>query len=137
MVCLLLRRRLTGYFLDAPFLSSFQSLAPEVYETKPVYFIVKDQVEKRIRQAVERTLQQIQGEPVLVFRTGTVHHSVPCRDVLFPERILRRTRIKTIQTEKWVRESGRKAIGEIFHIDTGWKSQRLFLRCKTEGEPVE
>lgn len=103
------------------FLTSFLSMATEVYETEHVYFIVKDQIEKRIRQAVERALQQIQGEPMLVFRTGTTHHSVPCRDVLFLERVLRRTRIKTIQTEEWVRECP--------DILLSGRLEQMFVRC--------
>lgn len=103
------------------FLTSFLAMATEVYETEHVYFILKNQLEQRIIQAVERALTQTDREPTLLYRSGAVQHAVPCRDILYLERVLRRTRIKMAQAEDWAREEPSALLqGQL---------QTLFVRC--------
>ena len=103
------------------FLTAFLSLATEVYEAKHVYFIVKSQLEARIERAVELALKQAEEDPLLLYRCGTVQRAVASREVLYLERVLRRTRVKAAQFEDWVREAPETLLQG--------RLQALFVRC--------
>ena len=102
-------------------LTAFLSLATEVYEAKHVYFIVKSQLEARIERAVELALKQAEEDPLLLYRCGTVQRAVASREVLYLERVLRRTRVKAAQFEDWVREAPETLLQG--------RLQALFVRC--------
>lgn len=103
------------------FLTAFLSLATEVYEAEHVYFIVKHQLEDRIAQAVARALQQSEQPPTLLYRCGTAEHAVACREVLYLERVLRRTRVKTVLSEDWARDDPETLLQG--------RLKQLFVRC--------
>ena len=103
------------------FLTAFLSLATEVYEAKHVYFIVKSQLEARIERAVELALKQAEEDLLLLYRCGTVQRAVASREVLYLERVLRRTRVKAAQFEDWVREAPETLLQG--------RLQALFVRC--------
>ena len=103
------------------FLTAFLSLATEVYEAKHVYFIVKSQLEARIERAVELALNQAEEDPLLLYRCGTVQRAVASREVLYLERVPRRTRVKAAQVGDWVREAPETLLQG--------RPQALFVRC--------
>lgn len=100
------------------FLTSYLNFATEVYEAKHVYFILKEQLEERVDAALARALQQMRDEKVLVYRSGSSLGTIPAREILYLERVLRQTRIMTMKGEVWSKEEPAKllqgAVGERF-----------------------
>lgn len=100
------------------FLTSYLTFATEVYEAKHVYFILKEQLEERVDAALARALAELSREPVLVYHRGGSCGTIPVREILYLERVLRQTRIKTTTGEVWSKEEPAKllqgAVGERF-----------------------
>lgn len=86
-----LNRRLPGCAVI--FLTAFLEYATDVYETRHVYFILKSQLEQRVGDAIRRALSAQSAPELLCFRAGSAYRTIPCREVLFLERILHKTRI--------------------------------------------
>lgn len=77
------------------FLTAFLEYATDVYETRHVYFILKNELEQRIGSALEKALDRTGMPPRLLLSSGSSVKSVLLRDVLYLERILHKTRVRT------------------------------------------
>ena len=100
------------------FLTSYLTFATEVYEAKHVYLILKEQLEERVDAALAKALAELSREPVLVYHSGGSCGTIPAREILYLERVLRQTRIMTMKGEVWSKEEPAKllqgAVGERF-----------------------
>lgn len=103
------------------FVSSFLSLATEVYETPHVYFILKDELEQRIDSALELALSRQESPQFLCYSTVHSFQNIPCDQILYLERVLRKTRIVRIDREDFTSQLP----SELFSSDL----QRQFIRC--------
>ena len=74
------------------FLTAFLEYATDVYESQHVYFILKEQLEQRIDAALEKALAPREDDMLVLPSAG--HRQIPCRDILYLERILRKTKIQ-------------------------------------------
>ena len=75
------------------FLTSFLGYATEVYETRHNYFILKSELEERIDAAMTKVLAERAQELRIRFREGRVVQTVTASEVLYLERILKKTAI--------------------------------------------
>lgn len=82
------------------FLTAYISYASDVYETKHSYFIVKSQLEKRIKAAVEKTISGTREKKFLSFNNRFFTTVFPIDEILYLERSLKKTII--------IHNSGRK-----------------------------
>ena len=82
------------------FATSYLSYAPDVYETEHVYFVLKSEFEHRIGQVLKKA---ISGEtPILRYPVGSAYRSTRAEDVLYIERVLRKTRLQLLSGgEEW------------------------------------
>ena len=87
------------------FLTSYLDFATEVYQADHVYFILKQQLEDKIDMALERAIQHHHPEPPFPkYRCGSAYCKVPCREILYLERVLHRARVKKMTSEDWIRD---------------------------------
>lgn len=121
------------------FLTSYMSFATEVYEAKHVYLILKEQLEERVDAALSRALEEQRREAVLVYQSGGSCGVIPAREILYLERVLRQTRIRTTEREMWVKEEPSKllqgTLGERFvrcHQSYWVNLERIKIWNKTE-----
>ena len=75
------------------FLTSFLGYATEVYETRHSYFILKSELEERIDAALTKVLVDRTQELRIRFREGRTVQTVTAAEVLYLERILKKTAI--------------------------------------------
>ena len=75
------------------FLTSFLGYATEVYETRHSYFILKSELEERIDAALTKVLADRAQELRIRFREGRTVQTVTAPEVLYLERILKKTAI--------------------------------------------
>lgn len=89
------------------FLSGYDSYMSDVYSAEHIYFINKLQVEKYLPAALDKAKQHLQNNitvvPVLAFDIHDAHYNVPIDDVMYLERMLRKTMIVTGDREYTVR----------------------------------
>lgn len=103
------------------FVSSFLGFATEVYETPHVYFILKDELEQRIDSALKLALSRLQLPRFLCYSTIHGFQNTPCDQILYLERVLRKTRI--------VRTNGEDFTSQIPSELFPYNYQRQFIRC--------
>lgn len=107
------------------FLTSFLSFATDVYSAEHVYFIVKDELEKRLGDALRRAVASMPAASArpAVLRVPTKQSTelLPLSRVLYLERTGRKTRIVTLDGERLVSA----APGELLSGDLG----AAFIRC--------
>ena len=75
------------------FLTSFLGYATEVYETRHNYFILKSELEERIDAALTKVLADRAQELRIRFREGRMVQTVTASEILYLERILKKTAI--------------------------------------------
>ena len=75
------------------FLTSFLGYATEVYETRHNYFILKSELEERIDAALTKVLADRTQELRIRFREGRTVQTVTASEILYLERILKKTAI--------------------------------------------
>lgn len=75
------------------FLTSFLGYATEVYETRHNYFILKSELEERIDAALTKVLADRAQELRIRFREGRTVQTVTAPEILYLERILKKTAI--------------------------------------------
>lgn len=75
------------------FLTSFLGYATEVYETRHSYFILKSELDDRIDAALTKALEDKVQEPRIRFREGRTVQAVAISELLYLERILKKTAI--------------------------------------------
>ena len=95
------------------FLSSFLNYATDVYETEHIYFILKSQLYQRIGPALHQALATLSDCAVQI---SVQQDSNTCRialqDVQYMERVLRKTRVVTLQGAFFSPETPEALIGE-------------------------
>ena len=84
------------------FLTAYLSYAPDVYETRHVYFVLKRELDRRIGSALRAALAETAAPASLQLATAHGYRNVPVTDVLFLERILRKTRVVLTDGEELV-----------------------------------
>ena len=84
------------------FLTAYLSYAPDVYETRHVYFVLKSELDRRIGSALRAALAETAAPASLQLATAHGYRNVPVTDVLFLERILRKTRVVLTDGEELV-----------------------------------
>ena len=82
------------------FLTSFLGYATEVYETRHNYFILKSELEERIDAALTKVLADRAQELRIRFREGRTVQTVTAPEVLYLERILKKTAIVLFSGKK-------------------------------------
>lgn len=82
------------------FLTSFLGYATEVYETRHNYFILKSELEERIDAALTKVLADRTQELRIRFREGRTVQTVTASEVLYLERILKKTAIVLCRGKK-------------------------------------
>ena len=81
---------------------AYLSYAPDVYETRHVYFVLKSELDRRIGSALRAALAETAAPASLQLATAHGYRNVPVTDVLFLERILRKTRVVLTDGEELV-----------------------------------
>lgn len=83
------------------FVTSYLGFATDVYETEHAYFILKSEFDQRIGAALQKALAR-KTPPVLHYPVPRGYRNVPCAQVVYLERVLRRTKIVLLDgTEEW------------------------------------
>ncbi len=90
------------------FLTAYSSYAPEAYLTKHVWFISKERADEFLLPALKRALsgkENAEEEPLFTLRSQGKLMLIPLRDVLYIDRIGRKTRIVCRDTQVLVSQS--------------------------------
>lgn len=118
------------------FLTAYLSYAPDVYETRHVYFVLKSELDRRIGSALRAALAETAAPASLQLATAHGYRNVPVTDVLFLERILRKTRVVLTDGEELVTAApppcwkpcrtvsscaATRATGRIFRTSPPWR----------------
>lgn len=102
------------------FATSYLSYAPDVYETEHAYFVLKCEFERRIVPALKKALSR--ETPVLHYPAGSAYRSTRAADVLYIERVLRKTRLRLLGGgEEWTTLHPERLLEPL--------SARQFIRC--------
>ena len=75
------------------YLTAYLQYAPEVYDTRHTYFIVKQDASQRLGPAIRKALEEQQQDDTICFRTAGGLRFARCRDIVYLERILHKTKI--------------------------------------------
>lgn len=81
------------------FLTAFLEYATDVYESQHVYFILKGELEQRIEAALKKALTPQSNTTIL---SAAAQRRIPCREILYLERILRKTKIQCLSGHEFV-----------------------------------
>ena len=81
------------------FLTAFLEYATDVYESQHVYFILKGELEQRIEAALKKALTPQSNITIL---SAAAQRQIPCREILYLERILRKTKIQCLSGHEFV-----------------------------------
>lgn len=73
------------------FITNYLNYAPDVYDVRHSYFILKQQLENRIRNALTRAQQDLANQPQIFFRNGNQLYSKNSKDIWYLERRLHKT----------------------------------------------
>lgn len=104
------------------FLTSYLSFAPDVYETRHAYFVLKEQLAERIGPALEKALLTLpEDEPCLRVKNGGAVKLIPARQVRYLERRLHTTRIAGDGEEELTHMTPRELLAPL--------PEGSFLRC--------
>ena len=103
------------------FLTAFLEYATDVYETRHVYFILKSELEQRIGSALEKALDGKGIPPHLQLSSGSSVKSILLRDVLYLERILHKTRVRTRNGTEMVTTPPAELLKDV--------TEGAFIRC--------
>lgn len=79
------------------YISQYLQYAPDVYETKHVYFVSKDRLTEYLDKALKTALKNLslQTERFLYFKKRQQQFKIPQSSILYMERIMRETKIYT------------------------------------------
>lgn len=102
------------------FVSSFLDYATSVYDVEHVYFILKSQMAQRLGPALRRAMDALGAvrADLLLERDGASYR-VPVSEVLYAERVLRKTRVVTTQGDFMTQRTPAQLLEE----------SRGFIRC--------
>lgn len=102
------------------FLSSFLDFAPAVYDVEHVYFILKSQLDQRLAPALKRAMDALDAvHAQLLLERDDAAYRVPVSEVLYLERVLRKTHVVTVRGDFWSPQVPARLVGE----------SRRFVRC--------
>lgn len=76
------------------YLTAFLQYAPEVYTTRHTYYIMKQNAAERLGPAIRKALEEQARDDTLCFRTREGLRFARCRDILYLERVLHKTRLQ-------------------------------------------
>ena len=81
------------------YISAYLKYASEVYETEHVYFIDKAHMEDYLDKALEKAMKRVEEykQQFLFFSKRQVQYSILQNDIIYMERIIRKTEIHTTQ----------------------------------------
>ena len=102
------------------FVSSFLDYATSVYDVEHVYFILKSQMAQRLGPALRRAMDALGAvrADLLLERDGASYR-VPVSEVLYAERVLRKTRVVTTRGDFMTQRTPAQLLEE----------SRGFIRC--------
>ena len=102
------------------FVSSFLDYATSVYDVEHVYFILKSQMAQRLGPALRRAMDALGAvrTDLLLERDGASYR-VPVSEVLYAERVLRKTRVVTTRGDFMTQRTPAQLLEE----------SRGFIRC--------
>ena len=76
------------------YLTAFLQYAPEVYTTRHTYYIMKENAAERLGAAIRKALEEQNQDDTLCFRTEGGLRFARCRDILYLERVLHKTKVQ-------------------------------------------
>ncbi len=76
------------------YLTAFLKYAPDVYSTRHTYYIMKQDAPDRLGKAIRKALEEQRLNDKICFRTTEGLRFARCRDIIFLERVLHKTRIR-------------------------------------------
>lgn len=80
------------------FLTSYLSYAPDAYQAEHVYFVLKEQMQERLPEALARALDEIRKSNLyFLFKADGSVFQIKTSKVLYLERILHKTKIATTE----------------------------------------
>lgn len=90
-------------FCSIIFLTAYINYAPDVYDADHIFLVLKSQMEERLPVALDRAVKRSLD---LKMRTKTIKtdsglYNLYIPDLIYMERVLRKTRIVTKDTELW------------------------------------
>ena len=104
------------------FLTSFIEYAPNVYDVKHTYFILKAELAARLPGAVKKAMDSLRAtsERYFILSVGTKHVVAPVSEIAYLERMGRRTRVVTLVDEHLTYQTP----AELMH-----SKNNTFVRC--------
>lgn len=76
------------------YLTAYLEYATEIYETRPLYFIIKEEFQKRLPVAMELFFQQqLEKQTSIIVSTGRTEAVVRLHDLIYCEHIGRKTKL--------------------------------------------
>lgn len=95
--------QVSGCSAQIIFLTGYLEYAPDIFGVKPLYFILKQEYEKRLPEAIDAFLQaEKKCRNVLRVNVGREVEIIPTADILYIERILRKTVIHCVSRTVYV-----------------------------------
>ena len=98
------------------FLTAYLNYAPDVYDARHTYFVLKSQIQERLPLALNQALKKVlDQQQTIILETQEVLHQIVLSDILFLERVLRKTKIVTIDAEYWTTKKPDELLRKIGH----------------------
>ena len=97
------------------FLSSYLEYAPDVYDAEHVYFVLKEQMKTRLMPALQKAIENFRSTMpgTIVLKEHSTSYRIPVSDILYFERVLRKTRIVSINGEYWSKLTPAALLSEV------------------------
>ena len=97
------------------FLSSYLEYAPDVYDAEHVYFVLKEQMKTRLMPALQKAIEKLRSTMprVIVLKERSTSYQIPVSEILYFERVLRKTRIVSINGEYWSKLTPAALLSEV------------------------
>ena len=107
------------------YLTAYLDYATEVYKTEHSYFVLKQQMEYRLREALDKACVQLKQPAAEVPSLSVKKHRsmtlVPVSEILYLERLGRKTRISCLSCEHWTSQPPAELLNTL--------SMSPFIRC--------
>ncbi len=110
------------------FLTGFTQYAYDAYYAEHIWYILKTDMEKYLPAALEKAVSSLElsrPEPFIVIQQQRTLRRLPLKEILYLERVTYRTRIKTVDSELFVRAAPGELLGELPH-DSFIRSHQSF-----------
>ena len=97
------------------FLSSYLEYAPDVYDAEHVYFLLKEQMKTRLMPALQKAIEKLRSTMprVIVLKERSISYQIPVSEILYFERVLRKTRIVSTSGEYWSKLTPAALLSEV------------------------